>query len=190
MKYPQSEYVLVVEKLASTTRAADVRYEMESWGKVRRCERDRAMRVALVEFDRCEALIRCFVRYLFYSSIYHTLVLELGNFAARSGLLQLCSAELCQRVLCMDLNLICSIIMVVVVPLWHLFPPSVCALEVLQGFMGQPGHVSVATAHGFPGGDVQDAAPRHLGSSRSTEAAVVNDTVCSLVKGLLKLACC
>jgi hypothetical protein len=56
MKHPTSDYVLVVEKLAPSTRSGDVRYEMEYWGKVRRCERDRAMRVALVEFDRCEAL--------------------------------------------------------------------------------------------------------------------------------------
>lgn len=48
----RSEYVLVVENLAPMTRAADVRAEMDYFGPVRRCERDRGLRLAIVDFDR------------------------------------------------------------------------------------------------------------------------------------------
>ena len=62
-RYLESRYVLVVESLAPATRASDVRWEMEAHGPVRRCERDRGMKLALVEFDRCvlvgaQALVR------------------------------------------------------------------------------------------------------------------------------------
>jgi hypothetical protein len=60
-KYPQSRYVLIVENLAPATRSADVRYEMEYYGDVRRCERDCSMRMALVEFERC-ATVLCMLR--------------------------------------------------------------------------------------------------------------------------------
>jgi hypothetical protein len=53
MPLQESRFVLVVENLAPPTRSADVRYEMEYYGPVRRCERDRGMKLALVEFDRC-----------------------------------------------------------------------------------------------------------------------------------------
>jgi hypothetical protein len=57
-----SEYVLVVENLAPITRAADVHYEMEYWGPVRRCERDRGLRMALVEYDRYAPLSQAIIR--------------------------------------------------------------------------------------------------------------------------------
>jgi hypothetical protein len=52
-RYAESKYVLVVENLSPMTRASDVRNEMDYWGPVRRCERDRGLKMALVEFDRC-----------------------------------------------------------------------------------------------------------------------------------------
>jgi hypothetical protein len=54
-RFQESKYVVVVENLAPVTRAGDVRYEMEYFGPVRRCERDRELRLALVEYDRCVA---------------------------------------------------------------------------------------------------------------------------------------
>ena len=60
MGYQESRYVLVVENLAPPTRASDVRYEMEYFGPVRRCERDRGMKLAMVEFDRCVDIRKAF----------------------------------------------------------------------------------------------------------------------------------
>eukprot|EP00892_Ulva_mutabilis_P007822 jgi/Ulvmu1/5411/UM022_0206.1 len=51
-RHLESKFALVVENLAPVTRSADVRYECEYFGPVRRCERDRDLRVCLVEFDR------------------------------------------------------------------------------------------------------------------------------------------
>lgn len=55
-RYAESKFALVVENLAPATRAADVRYEGEYFGPVRRCERDRELRVCLIEFDRCASV--------------------------------------------------------------------------------------------------------------------------------------
>ena len=66
-KYPQSRYVLVVENLAPATRAGDVRYEMEYYGDVRRCERDRGMKMALVEFERYDITPTCCQRQRAYT---------------------------------------------------------------------------------------------------------------------------
>lgn len=56
-RYLESKFAVVVENLAPVTRASDVRYECEYFGPVRRCERDRELRVCLVEFDRCADIL-------------------------------------------------------------------------------------------------------------------------------------
>lgn len=59
-RYQESKFALVVENVASVTRASDVRYECEYFGDVRRCERDRDLRVCLLEFERCAEVAMLF----------------------------------------------------------------------------------------------------------------------------------
>lgn len=51
---PTSRYTLFVDNLSSSTRSADIRYEMESAGRIIEVVRDPKTRSALVEFDRAD----------------------------------------------------------------------------------------------------------------------------------------
>ncbi|KAI8472662.1 MAG: hypothetical protein J3K34DRAFT_413228, partial [Monoraphidium minutum] len=51
---PNSKYSLFLDNISSTTRSADIRYEMERAGKVLEVVRDPKHRCALVEFDRAD----------------------------------------------------------------------------------------------------------------------------------------
>ncbi|KIY98000.1 hypothetical protein MNEG_9962 [Monoraphidium neglectum] len=51
---PQSKYSLFIDNISSSTRSADIRYEMERAGRVLEVIRDPKARCALVEFDRAD----------------------------------------------------------------------------------------------------------------------------------------
>ena len=53
-KMPTSRYTLLVDNISTTTRSADIRYEMERAGKVIEVVRDPKARCAVVEFDRAD----------------------------------------------------------------------------------------------------------------------------------------
>jgi hypothetical protein len=182
MKYSKSDYVLVVENLAPSTRSGDIRYEMEYWGNVRRCERDRAMRVALVEFDRCEALpgIRFFC----------LPVLLLGHWVptsgGRCGLCRLILSSMMSIVVESDKRQVQKLFETVdhnasrsngiFISCFTCLPNVVSALRREWPFCCYNASCSRWRRSSL-------ASPRHLASSGFTEAAAFKDTVCSSVEG-------